>query len=113
MRGAWEGHAATRIPSFALHLTIACLGLALLLFFRSLVPAFTEQRSLLEVERRHEELRAHLLQLRRRDWEVRAALEFDPQTLRVEIDRLGLTPEQLLGEPDPFLTAHAPARARR
>jgi hypothetical protein len=105
MRGAWEGDGEPGRRSFALHLTIACLGLALLLLFRSLVPAFREQDSLVQVEQKHLELRAHLLALRDREWAVRTALGFDPQTLRVEIDRLGLTPEQLLGEPDPFLAA--------
>jgi hypothetical protein len=101
MRGASEGgeDAGRSLAPLAM---LGASALALLLFFRSLVPAWSEQDALLRVEAERQALKEHLLALQQRDWEVRTALAFDPQTLRVEIDRLGLTPEQLIGGPDPF-----------
>jgi hypothetical protein len=76
----------------------ACTALAALLFATSTVPALREGEDLRRMERR---TRAELLDLLTRTRELRErrlALDWDPQTLLVEIDRLGLLPEELLAE---------------
>ena len=73
-----------------------CLGLAALLYFTGLLPAMRERDELDRADRSRQTLlrdlatRAHDLR------ERQDALDRDPQSVLVEIDALGMTPDELL-----------------
>lgn len=76
--------------------------LGLVLFATSTAPAWSELQGLRETE---QDLLRRRADLARRIAELGAhgaALDEDPQALLVAIDRLGLTPEELLEGRDPL-----------
>lgn len=89
-----------------------CAGVALALFATSTAPAWSGLRGLREAERAllrsREELGRRIAELGVRG----TALDRDPQALLVAIDRLGLTPEELLEGRDPLVVG-ALRRERR
>jgi hypothetical protein len=81
---------------FPLLVALVCTVLAVALFLTGTVPALREADDLRRTEQSN---RTELLQLLRQSQELRQrqrALEWDPQTLLVELDRLGLTPDEIL-----------------
>ncbi|MDA1221812.1 MAG: hypothetical protein O3B85_07300, partial [Planctomycetota bacterium] len=78
--------------------SLGCLGALALLFLHSTMPALAEHRDL---ELREEQFRADLDAAESRIRALRRATRQvgqDPETLLVEFDRLGLTPQQAIDE---------------
>ncbi|MCC6671797.1 MAG: hypothetical protein IT458_12095 [Planctomycetes bacterium] len=75
---------------------MVCLGLGLVLFFEGTVPALRERDQHLATHGQLLRLRDAYDRAIRRAYEVEAALDDDPETILVQIDRLGLTPAELL-----------------
>lgn len=78
--------------------SLGCLGALALLFLHSTMPALAEHR---ELELREEQFRADLDAAESRIRALRRATRQvgqDPETLLVEFDRLGLTPQQAIDE---------------
>lgn len=89
----WETETAARLP---LRLTLVCFGLGLVLFFTTSAPAWTEQAQLGDRLDQQQKAR-QLLDYRNADLASRSeALDWDVQALLVEIDRQGMTPDELL-----------------
>ena len=83
----------SRLP---LLLTTVCGGVSVWLFFAAVAPALRERRELGRIETRQSRL---LEALRDGNQDLRgrlASLGEDPQTLLVEIDRMHLTPAELI-----------------
>ena len=77
-------------------LALFSLVFSALLFMTGTVPALRESEELRETQQRRREQLNELL-LRSQDLRQRQqALEWDPQTVLVEIDRLGRMPDDLL-----------------
>jgi hypothetical protein len=77
-------------------LTLLSLGLGLLLFVTTTAPAWGEGRQLRDLLSERHKLRG-LLDQHNTDLQRRTqALDWDLQALLVEIDRQGLTPDELL-----------------
>ncbi|MEY2979981.1 MAG: hypothetical protein RL562_208 [Planctomycetota bacterium] len=78
--------------------SLGCLGALALLFLHSTMPALAEHR---ELEHREEQFRSELDEAEARIRSLRRATRQvgqDPETLLVEFDRLGLTPQQAIDE---------------
>ena len=78
--------------------SLGCLGALALLFLHSTMPALAEHRDL---ELREDQFRADLDAAEARIRALRRATRQvgqDPETLLVEFDRLGLTPQQAIDE---------------
>lgn len=89
----WETETAARLP---LRLTLVCFGLGLALFFTTSAPAWTERAQLADLLDKKQKLR-HLLDESNAELFSRSeALDWDVQALLVEIDRQGMTPDELL-----------------
>ncbi len=87
-----------RSRKFPLAVFVLCGGAGLALLLTGTVPALAEQSRLRQLESRRQEM---LELLQRRADELRrteVSLDQDPQTLLLEIDKLGLTPDELLAE---------------
>lgn len=85
----------SRGSRFPLVVALVCTVLAAMLFVTGTVPALREADDLRRTERRN---RTELLQLLRQSHELRQrqeALQWDPQTLLVELDRLGIVPDEI------------------
>jgi hypothetical protein len=82
--------------TFPAWITLLSTLVAMLLFLTMTVPAVREQRELRRIESEKARLRAQYEDTLRTDRERRRALHWDPQTVLLEIDRLGLTPQELL-----------------
>ena len=83
---------------FPLVVALVCTVLASVLFLTGTVPALREADDLRRTEQSN---RAELLQLLRQSRELRQrqrALDWDPQTLLVELDRRGLHPDDMLDD---------------
>ncbi|MEM7204271.1 MAG: hypothetical protein AAF628_28690 [Planctomycetota bacterium] len=83
---------------FPLAVTVLCGGAALALFFFSTVPAVTERDRLRGLEASRQDLLDILQQESATQGATAAALEVDPQAVLVELDKLQLTPGDLLEE---------------
>ena len=82
-----------RLPLFV---TLVCGAASVWLFFVAVAPALRERAALRQVEERQTRL-LEALQTGNADLRARLAhLGEDPQTLLVEIDRLHLTPNELI-----------------
>ena len=81
---------------FPLLIILFCGLVGLMLFFSSTVPAVAERGELRHLEHSRRALLELLGQQNRAFAHTERALEFDPQTVLVEIDKLGLVPEELL-----------------
>jgi nucleotide-binding universal stress UspA family protein len=78
--------------------SLGCLGALALLFLHSTMPALAEHR---ELELREEQFRSELDESEARIRSLRRATRQvgqDPETLLVEFDRLGMTPQQAIDE---------------
>ncbi len=84
--------AASRFP---LWIALGSCVIALAIYFTSTIPALREQRELRRIERAQAERLRTLEDARRIGLRTRIALDRDPQTVLLELDRLGLTPEDL------------------
>lgn len=93
MRAVREGRNRSRFP---LLVTLACVATGLTLFFTTTMPALRERATLTSVAAEQARLRAQLDELRTRTLRTREALRHDPQTILLEIDRLGMIPDELL-----------------
>ena len=71
---------------------------ALALFFASTVPAIAQQSQLDQLEADRLEMLQSLIEQNGQWTNTMASLQHDPQTVLVEIDKLGLTPEELLDQ---------------
>ena len=89
----WETETAARLP---LRLTLVAFGLGLVLFFSTSAPAWTEHRQLGELVDKQRKLRDLLDQKNAELFGRSEALDWDVQALLVEIDRQGMTPDELL-----------------
>ncbi len=81
---------------FPLLLSAFCALLAAVVFFTAMVPAAAEERQLGDIERQRERLLEQLAGRNAALRDTELGLRYDPQTLLVEIDRLGMTPDELL-----------------
>jgi hypothetical protein len=95
MGGGDRERGASRLPG---RLTLLSLGLGLLLFMTTTAPVWNEGRRLRDVLAERQKLR-DLLDERNTELQCRTeALEWDLQALLVEIDRQGMTPDELLDD---------------
>jgi len=72
------------------------IALSLLLFLTGTVPALREARDLERTEQQNIQDLTDLLGQTRDLRQRQQALDWDPQTVLMEIDRLGLVPDELL-----------------
>ena len=102
-----------RLALFPALVTTGSLGLALVLFFQSTVPALKERQELLQVERHHLELQRQLIREATGFALRRTALSRDIQTLLLELDRQGVYPAEFLAELRSGATTFAASAGRQ
>jgi hypothetical protein len=94
--------------AFPLWVTAGTLALTLALLVTTTLPALQDRDALQRTEREKTRLRDLYEEQRRANQRSRAALRHDPQTILLEMDRLGLMPDELVppaGDAAPAETA--------
>lgn len=86
---------------FPLLVTIACLGITILLYLTATAPALRQSQQLHDVEQAQNKLRGILAKKAHDIALTESSLKWDPQTVLVEIDNLGLTPWEILADEKP------------
>ena len=89
---------ARRLALFPALVAAGSLGLAVLLFFQTTVPALKEQQALLQIERQQLKLQQQLTREATGFALRRTALSRDIQTVLLELDRQGIYPAELMAE---------------
>lgn len=88
-------HGRDRLP---IVVGLVCVAGAAALFLTNTVPALRESEDLQQAEEARLELLEKLVHQSRELRDRQRALEWDPQSVLMEIDALGLTPAELLAE---------------
>ena len=82
--------------AFPLWVTAGTLALTLALLVSTTLPALRDRGALQQIEQEKTRLRDLYEEQRRANQRSRATLRHDPQTILLEMDRLGLMPDEVM-----------------